>query len=125
MGYLTTITFYNDGASLLKKDTDKLAENIYQSCLGTHTDGNRHGYFGHGNHVNIAIVQQPRHADDHTCYVHMGNTLTEMSPYSKVTMRVMEENPDFFDRLLFHMQANVKELKKMRKAMKEKQKLGI
>jgi len=115
MGYLTTITIYNDGADQLTNNTEKLGKKIQDACHGVYTIDGKSGSFGHGYHGNLFTVQVPRHADAHTCYVHMGNTLVEMNPYSKDTKDIMENNPGFFDRLLKHMEYTVKELKKMKK----------
>lgn len=115
MGYLTTITIYNDGADQLTNDTEKLGKKLQEACHGVYTRGNVSGSFGHGYHGNLVTVQVPRHADDHTCYVHMGNTLVEMHPQSNDTKRIMENNPDFFDNMLKQMENTVKELKKMKK----------
>lgn len=115
MGYLTTITIYNDGADTLTNDTEKLGKKLQEACHGVYTRGDESGGFGHSYHGNLFTVQVPRHADSHTCYVHMGNTVTEMNPHSKETKRLMESHPEFFDNLLKHMENNVKELKKMKK----------
>ena len=115
MGYLTTFTIYNDGADQLTIDTDKLALKLQQGCHGIYTRDGVSGSFGHGYHGNLVTVQKPRHADDHTCYVHMGNTLTEMNPNSEETKRLLESNPMYFDDLLKHLENTVKELKKIRK----------
>ena len=122
MGYLTTFTVYNDGADLLRKDTEELGEKLYHSCIGVYTRNGRSGDFGHGYHANLVKVQVPRHADDHTCYVHMGNTVTEMNPYSEQTQYIINNFPDFFNSMLKHMESTVKELKKMQKKAKEEKK---
>lgn len=115
MGYLTTFTIYNDGADQLTTNTEKLGKKLQEACYGVYTRDGVSGSFGHGYDGNLVTVQKPRHADDHTCYVHMGNTLTEMNPHSEETKRLMESNPMFFDDLLKHLENTVKELKKIRK----------
>jgi len=117
MGYLTTVTIYNDGADQLKKHPEELAEVLDNACLGVYTNGLRghNGSVGLGNHANLITVQKPRHASVKTVYVHAGNTVVEMNPYDKDTAELLERNPEFFDELLQVMEQNVKRLKKMKK----------
>ena len=116
MGYLTTFTIYNDGIDQIKVNSDKFCEKLYQTALSS-LDGEK--TFGHGYHGNLVNVQKTRHADDHTCYVHMGNTVTEMNPYSKTTKNLMENHPEFFDNMLRHLEDTVKELKRIKKETKK------
>jgi hypothetical protein len=118
MGYLTTFTIYNDHVDQISIDTEKFVRKLQMGCNGSLTRDKDSESFGHGYASNIVQVQRPRHADDHTCYVHMGNTLVEMNPFSKETKRIMENHSDFFDDLLKHMETTVKELKKMKKEQK-------
>lgn len=73
MGYLTTVTIYNDGCDQLKKYPKDLAEKLYNACSGRERD-----YIGLGNHANLITLQKPRHADDHTLYMHAGNTVIDV-----------------------------------------------
>jgi hypothetical protein len=113
MGYLTTFTIYNDGAHALENNQAEFCEKLRHACLGVY-DNRRMDYFGHGSHANLVTVQKPRHADDHTCYVHMGNTVCEMNPYSERTKYLAENFPEFFEQMLNHLERSVKELKKMK-----------
>ena len=74
MGYLTTFTIYNDGASELKKHPKKLADTLYTACSGDMD----YRWAGLGSHANLITVQKPRHADEHTLYLHAGNTVTDV-----------------------------------------------
>ena len=91
MGYLTTITIYNDGCDLLKENAKEFAEKTHLACLGR-VSGLSTDSFGVGNHGNLVTVQKPRHADDKTVYVHAGNTVVEMSPYSDRTKDILESS---------------------------------
>lgn len=114
MGYLTTFTIYNDGIDLIKKDSDKFCEKLYQAACSQQVKN-----IGHGCFANLVQVQKTRHADDHTVYVHMGNCVTEMNAWSKETQSLMKSHPDFFSAMLRFMEIEVKELRKKFKEMKE------
>lgn len=113
MGYLTTITIYNDGIDSLRENSKEIIEKIINASTRTLYEGSIE--LAHDCFANLIKVHESRHADDHTCYVHMGNTVIEMNPYSRETKRILEKSPEYFDRLLKHMDQTVKELKKMRK----------
>lgn len=121
MGYITTISIYNDGADSIEKNAEDFAKKVADACLGVHTRDMRFNSIGCGSHANLITVQKPRHADDKTIYVHAGNTVIEMNPYSKKTQDILERVPTFFDELLDEMESKVKALKEM-KAKHEKNK---
>ena len=77
MGYLTTITFYNDAASELKKYPEEVSQGIYDAQNGIQINRG-FNYFPVGCHTNPVIIQKPRHADDHTLYLHAGNTVIDV-----------------------------------------------
>lgn len=118
MGYLTTFTIYNDCASQIEIEPEKFVKKLKMGCDGVLTRDKDSESFGIGYCANVVTVQKPRHADDHTCYVHMGNTVVEMSPFSKETKRIMENHSQYFDDLLKHLEFTVKELKRMKKESK-------
>jgi hypothetical protein len=111
MGYLTTITIYNDGCDSITENEKEFAEKVLNACHGI---GKSYS-FALGHNCNLVKCQKPRHADDHAIFLHAGNTLTEMSPYSLDTVHALEVNPEAFKRSLDFMEAKVKELKKMYK----------
>jgi hypothetical protein len=116
MGYLTTITIYNDGCDQITKNPKEFAEKVEKACMGVYTrnDGNENS-FGLGNHSNLVTVQDPRHMDDNTIYMHMGNTVCEMNAYSMRTTHLMVNSPAFFDKMLKEMEFQVKKLKQRKK----------
>jgi hypothetical protein len=117
MGYITTISIYNDGAYNLKANPTQLAEVMYNACTGVYTAPyrNHRGSAGLGSHANMFTIQAPRHADEKTVYVHAGNTVVEMNPYSERCQKICDEFPDFFDELLSVMETKVKQMKEMKK----------
>lgn len=127
MGYLTTITIYNDGCDQIPKNAQDFADKVKDACSGIYTRGgiNRPaGEFGVGNHCNLVTVQHPRHADDHTVYVHAGNTVVEMNVFSQETAELLEKHPAFFDTLLGEMELQVKELKQLKKKKQDENELN-
>lgn len=64
-------------------------------------------------------VQKPRHADDHTVYIHMGNAVCEMNAYSEDTLKTMMQSPAFFEKMLKEMERQCKMLKKQFSEFKE------
>lgn len=109
MGYLTTFTIYNDGAYLVKDNPKEFAEKIHQAITSNSPSSFD---IAINNFANLVRVQKPRHADDHTVYVHMGNCVAEVNAHSDETKKMMKNNPKFFKKLLDEMSYQLKELKK-------------
>lgn len=113
MGNLTTLTIYNDGIDLIPEHAQEFADALFaasQNMIGPVT-------LSVGNFCNLVKVQKPRHADDTTVYVHMGNTVCEMCPWSGETKRIMREHPAFFERMLELMRRSVEDLSAQFKAI--------
>jgi len=106
MGNLTTITIYNDGIDQIPKHAQEFADALYRAAQSTSDPQT----IGVGNHANLVKVHPFRHADTKTAYVHMGNTVCEMSSWSKETRRLMREHPKFFEKLLDFMRCQVSDL---------------
>lgn len=106
MGNLTTLTIYNDGIDLIPQHAQEFAD----ALLETSRSMTGPTEIRVGNFCNLVKVQVPRHADTHTAYVHMGNTVCEMHPYSRETQRIMRESPVFFEKMLEFMRVQVKDL---------------
>ena len=77
MGFLTTITFYNDAVHDLKDHPEEVAKLVDDALHGVQIDQGR-DYDPIGSHANPVIIQKPRHADDTTIYIHAGNTVTDV-----------------------------------------------
>jgi hypothetical protein len=118
MGYLTTLTIYNDGAHLIKPNAQEFADGVYEAMVTTSVRGPMDLPVAH--FVNCVRVQRSRHADDHTVYVHKGNCLTEMNAYSEDTRELLKRNPQFFEKLLDEMKWQVRELGKLLKEHRAK-----
>ena len=105
MGYLTTVTFYNDGADELVKHPKELALILSKACMGVQINRgfNQEGL---GYRANLITLQKPRHADDHTLYMHAGNTVIDIDDLYKGKNKWA-----FINQMEYHL----KELKKLKK----------
>ena len=109
MGYLTTITIYNDGCDQIVKNKEKLADILYNACSGEYNNSRLHygNTVGLGNYANLFTVQKPRHADDVTLYLHYGNTVIDVS-------EIKETDDWVINAAIIEMEYRLKHLKKLR-----------
>lgn len=106
MGYLTTITFSNDNADQFQKHPKDTLEMIGNAQSGIQKNRGR-DYDPIGNCANPVVIQKPRHADEHTLYLHAGNTVTD----------VWEAESDWvIDQFIYEMEWHTKRLKQMKHA---------
>lgn len=103
MGYLTTFTVYNDDCDKIIDNPKEFANAIYSACCNPNTNYRTNIFSG------VVIPQKTRHADDKTIYIHAGNTVVELNPYSDITKELMENSPLFFEKCLNLMEQNLKE----------------
>lgn len=115
MGYLTTFTVYNDHADLIKREPLQFAEKVYEH-IGTHEDISFGIVTERMIAPNMVYVQQSRHADDHTIYVHMGNCVVEVNPSSESFQKLLKNNPEFANKIIEYLDKQVKEVKKFSKS---------
>lgn len=92
MGYLTTVTFYNDAQDNLEKNPKEFAKAIFDAQTKANMDL-RAADGTVGFHCNALTVQHSRHADDNTVYVHHGNTLISVNAYDKDFQDLAERLP--------------------------------
>jgi len=105
MGYLTTITIYNDSADQLTKNPKEFAIACENACHGLQLDHGRN-FDCVGNATNVLTLQKPRHADDHTLYMHAGNTVIDV--YNAKSEWAVDQ---FISEMEYHLK-RLKELKK-------------
>jgi len=119
MGYLTTITVYNDGIDLLPENAEKFSKGVLDASREA---GRTHKpvTVGVGMFCNLVKVQVPRHADEHTLYVNMGNSVFEMNAYNEETIELLKRNPQFFEKAVTFLDFQVKQLKNIIKQAKIK-----
>ena len=77
MGYLTTITFRNDGYGDFKKHHEETIKGIIDAMDGIQKK-NGDDCFSVGSFANPVVVQKPRHASETTLYLFAGNTMVDV-----------------------------------------------
>jgi len=115
MGYLTTVTVYNDGIHDLRNHAQEFADQLCDAAANHYEDHPTDIRIG--GFCNFGKVQKPRHASDHTVYVHAGNTVCEMNAFSEETRKIMRQNPEFFEKLMKEMYSQYRELRKLQKEL--------
>jgi hypothetical protein len=111
MGYLTTITIYNDALHLFEEHPKEFAEAIFDSI----NTANRNrtaatvSFFNHGNYIE---VQPSRHADDFTVYVHTGNEVTNLNNYDDSFKKFVKSKPKLAESYVDQAINHLKQLKK-------------
>lgn len=110
MGNLMTMTIRTDCLDEVYKNPQLFADELKYAVSSA---GSFQGRLF--NDCGAIICQQLLHADSHSMYVHMGNTVTEMHSYSKETQDLAKEFPDFFDRLVGHIERELVQLRKLQK----------
>jgi hypothetical protein len=108
MGYLTTITFYNDHADELRANPEAVSKAIYNAQLGVQLNRGSNTELI-GSCTNPITIQKPRHADDHTLYMHAGNTVIDV--YNAKSEWAIDQ---FIKEMEYHLK-RLKELKKSTK----------
>ena len=107
MGFLTTITIYNDSISEILNNKEEFAEKCYNACCSQESGTISLNGGSVGKH------QIPRHSHDETIYIHSGNTLIELNPFSKETKRLSKYNPIWYKGMIRLMKFRYEELKKL------------
>jgi hypothetical protein len=117
MGCLTTFTIYNDDCGKLNElsneEAQEFCKGLYEACGGHYENNDTRHIAG----VQV-ICQAPRHADDHTTYVHLGNTVFDLNPWSQEFKRLLVTNPGYVKSCIDSAAFNVKQAKLALKAAK-------
>lgn len=116
MGYLTTLTIYNDGIDQLKdpEKAIKFCRDVYDAALSHETRE-----IAVGNFVNMVEVQRSRHADDHAVYVHAGNCLFNVTQPRETLMELRLRVPKFFATLLAEVEDAAQVLRSIDNAVED------
>jgi hypothetical protein len=120
MGYLTTISIRNDALHSFEKDPEKFGKAILDAIDEANCDYKPKTvpFKGYCNYIEVF---PSRHADETTIYLNKGNSLTEMSPWSKEFKELLDRRPDLIEGNIETIKFLIKEAKvKLNKKNTEK-----
>lgn len=117
MGFLTTVTFYNDGLGDIEKNKGEFAEQILQGMNEAGLDSKAVDK-SVGCHGNALRVQPSRHADNHVLFLHWGNMVHAMGQYEKDWDDLCKRNPECAKKMLDTAKEIVKSAEKALKKEK-------
>jgi hypothetical protein len=121
MGYLTTVIVNNDAFHTFKEHVEQFGNAIIEGVYKAQREGKQVDvpFYGYANYIS---VEPSRHADDHTVYVHYGNTVFNLNPYNNDFEEIVKRNSDLADNLVKIAQRivnsakdKIKEERKLRK----------
>ena len=110
MGYLTTITIYNDALHVFEEHPKEFAEAIFDGIKTANRNRTAATvpFFNHGNYME---VQPSRHADDFTVYVHTGNCVSNLNLYDEEFKSFAQSSPKIAERFVDDAIAHLKKIK--------------
>lgn len=111
MGFLTTIMIRNDAMEEIRKDPEGFSKKLLETIDEASMDGQSKG-LGFGHYCNMATVHPSSHADVQQLYLHIGNTLINICPYSNDFKRMLGKNTNFLKRSIEAAQRFITEAKK-------------
>lgn len=115
MGYLTTISLYNDSVHNLKdlspQEAQEFCRKMYDGVC--ETASGKSVTLSLKNHVNFMTILPSRHADDHTIYINIGNCLTEIQPWSDSFKDKIELHRNFYEKIYKFLKSETSQLKKV------------
>lgn len=89
MGFLTTVTIYNDRLHDFKENPANFLTVLW-SALDLAQFSNR-SQRAEGGYIK---VEPSRHADNHTLYIHSGNTVHTLGAYDQDFVDLVKSNPE-------------------------------
>lgn len=116
MGLLTTVTIYHDSLHDIEENKEEFMKQLLDALKGDRSGLFMDGNFSVGGGC-CAKVHKTRHADEHTVFVHAGNTVMDMHGWSDEVAALAETHPNFFNDLLNEMQRHATQLKKVKKGI--------
>lgn len=112
MGYLTTIVLHNDAMGEFERDPKAFGEAILKAiALANQT--RLPADVPIGSYANYISSFPSRHADDHTVYVHRGNTVAELNAYSSEFENAVKNNVEWAKEIVKTADGIVKDAKKL------------
>jgi hypothetical protein len=93
MGYLTTITIHNDALHAFEKNPEQFGKAILEGISRARME-RKAVDVGFDGYCNYITVEPSRHADDHTVFVHTGNTVFNVNPYNEDFRELLARSPE-------------------------------
>ena len=117
MGFNTTIFILNDRLGDIERHKDQFVEDIVREAGGG-------GYHGPKDTVGQTVIMPTEHADFPRLYGTQHNTIVDLNPYCKETLRLLETKytREFVKSLVKDAEFYLKGLKKEIKAAEERAK---
>ena len=116
MGFLTTITIYNDALHEFEKNPEAFGKAILEGI----SRANKYHIsqtVPFGSYSNYIDCQPSFHADDHQLYIHYGNNVLNINPYGNEFERLKETNIESLKDYIKVADQLLKEAKKQLKDM--------
>ena len=93
MGYLTTFTIHNDALGAFEKNPKGFAEALFKGMQQASME-HKAVSVPFDSYANYITVEPSRHADDHTIFVHRGNTVVNLNPWNEDFKELVARNPE-------------------------------
>ena len=114
MGYNTTVLILNDGLHDIRKDPVRAVEGIYDMIAR-----GEEGSVGAGNHANPIHVMQTQHADVPRLYFTHGNSIIELSEFSRSTQEYLNGPPYLRKYVIDSIKTAERMIRELKRAIKE------
>ncbi len=88
MGFLTTVTIKNDRLHEFNTDRAAFCNALFEAMNQANAEHSAVSVCG-----GYLTVQPSRHADDHTVFLHSGNTVFDLNGYGEAFEELMASNP--------------------------------
>lgn len=116
MGFLTTILISNDALHSFEQHPKEFAEAIFDGINRAQYE-RKVVFCPCQSYVNYIKVHPSRHADDHTFYLHYGNTLFNMDSYGKDFIELCRGQPEIAAEFLKRAKSLLKESERVYKEL--------
>lgn len=117
MGYLTTITVYNDALGTFKEKPKEFAEAIFDGIDKAFRQGTAVSVPCE-SYANYISVQPSRHADDKTLYLHSGNCVFNLNSWNKDFENLAMKNTEWAEEAIEEAESILEEAKSRLKKFK-------
>lgn len=117
MGYLTTITIFNDALHSFHEDPLKFGQSILDGIYQAN-DNHKETSIPFNGYCNYISIQPSRHADDETLYLHSGNGVFNLNPYNEDFKNLISNRPELAADFIKRAERIIKDAKRKLKEAK-------